>query len=149
MATNVSGLNSTMVPDMVDPGPPLDPNLFDYTEFFPGDLSSVLTPWTKDNTFWPTTIIYGIAFVVGVVGNGLVVFALLGDKKARNATSAFLVSLAVADVLFLLVCVPYETARKLVSYWAGGLILCKISGYVDMLTAAASILNLTAVSVER
>nr|AKQ63023.1 orphan G-protein coupled receptor 23 [Platynereis dumerilii] len=106
-------------------------------------------PWTKDRAFLPTSITYGLAFVVGVIGNGLVVFALLGDKKARNATSAFLVSLAVADLLFLLVCVPYEAASKLVNYWSGGLVLCKVSGYVDMLTAAASILNLTAVSVER
>ena len=127
--------------------PPLDTDDFDYTMWVE-DLGQ-FKPWTEDVAFLPTSITYGLAFVVGVIGNSLVVFALLGDKKARNATSAFLVSLAVADLLFLLVCVPYETASKLVSYWSGGLVLCKISGYVDMLTAAASILNLTAVSVER
>ena len=132
------------------PDPPLDPDEYDHKLWIGGDsLDNLFEPWTQDRAFFPTSITYGLAFIVGVIGNAIVVFALLGDKKARNATSAFLVSLAVADLLFLLFCVPYETASKLVSYWSGGLVLCKLSGYVDMLTAAASILNLTAVSVER
>ncbi len=88
-------------------------------------------------------------FLSGVIGNFLVIFALVGDKKARNATSAFLVSLAAADLAFLLVCIPYETAAKMTGFWRGGRPLCKISGFVEMLSAVASILNLTAVSVER
>ena len=84
----------------------------------------------------------------GVTGNFLVIFALVGDKKARNATSAFLVSLAAADLVFLLVCIPYDTVSKF-GYWRAGKPLCKLSGFAEMLSASASILNLTAVSVER
>jgi len=62
-----------------------------------------------------------------------------------------MISLAVADLLFLLICVPYEMANKLVLYWDGGVpvSLCKLAGFVEMLSALASVLNLTAVSVER
>ncbi len=123
---------------------------FEMAICLPGNaIYSQLQKWTDDPGFYPTSITYGLAFVIGVAGNALVVFALLGDKKARNATSSFLVSLAIADLLFLLTCVPYETAAKLSTYWKGGQVLCKISGYVEMMTAAASIINLTAVSVER
>ena len=54
-----------------------------------------------------------------------------------------------ADLVFLVVCVPYEMTARLSAFWAGGRVLCKLAGYVDMLSAFASVLNLTAVSVER
>ena len=127
---------------------PLDPALFDYTFYMP-DLSSMHQTWTDDRAFLPSTITYGLTFAVGLTGNILVVLALAADRKARNVTSTFMVSLALADLLFLLVCIPYETATKFISYWNGGRILCKIFGCVEMLSALASVLNLTAVSVER
>ena len=113
------------------------------------DLSPVRQSWVDDPAFLPTTIIYGFAFVLGITGNTLVIFALLGDRKAHNVTSSFLVSLALADLVFLIVCVPYDLGIKMKAHWAGGLALCKIFGFVEMLSAAASVLNLTAVSVER
>lgn len=64
-------------------------------------------------------------------------------------TASFMVSLAVADLLFLLICVPYEVVRMLIAYWDSGSALCKLSGTVEMLSALASVLNLIAVSVER
>ena len=136
----------------VYPDPPWDPDKYDYSYYLPGDqIEQVRMKWTDDPAFLPTALVYGVTFLVGVTGNALVVFALLGDKKSRNATSSFLVSLAIADLLFLLVCIPYETAAKLLQagYWGGGIALCKLSGFVEMLSAAASILNLTAVSLER
>ncbi|CAH1773851.1 unnamed protein product, partial [Owenia fusiformis] len=39
--------------------------------------------------------------------------------------------------------------RYFLGHWSGGMALCKISGFCEMLSAVASILNLTAVSVER
>ena len=113
------------------------------------DLSTLWTPWHKDKAFLPTVVTYGIAFAVGVVGNSLVVFSLLCDRQSRNVTSSFLVSLAVADLLFLLICVPYETMAKHAEYWKGGLALCKLSGFIEMLSGAATVFNLTAISVER
>ena len=86
---------------------------------------------------------------MGVLGNALVIFSLLVDRKSRNVTSSLLVSLAVADLVFLLVFVPYEAAVKMAASWVGGVVLCKLSGFAEMLSAVASILNLTAVTAER
>ena len=133
-----------------DLDPPWKQKDLDYIQYLPGDtIDSVRMSWTEDPAFLPTSIIYGLAFIIGVAGNSLVILALLGDRKARNATCAFLVSLAMGDLLFLVICIPYETVTKLTNIWVGGVALCKLSGYVEMLSAAASILNLTAVSVER
>ena len=131
------------------PPPPKDPDNYDECCFFSGDLSTFRLPWSEDPAYWPTVITYGLTFVLGILGNGLVMFALLADRKSRNVTSSFLVSLAVADMTFLLICVPHDTVAKLSISWSGGPALCKIAGFVEMLSASASVLNLTAVSVER
>lgn len=131
-------------------GPPFDASLFDYV-LYVDDLDGIREQWTDDRAFLPAVLTYGLAFVVGVVGNLFVVgTAVCGDRKsARSATSSFLVSLAVADVAFLVVCVPYEIVAKLSTGWSVGLTVCKLTGFVEMLSAAASVLNLTAVTVER
>jgi 7 transmembrane receptor (rhodopsin family) len=73
----------------------------------------------------------------------------LNYRTGAGVTSSFLVSLAIADVIFLLVCVPHELTTRMIEAWTGGRMLCKLYGYVDMLSAFASVLNLVAVSVER
>jgi len=119
--------------------------------FFPvEDLEAVVHEWTEDRAFYPSTITNGLTFALGLIGNVLVLVALLGDRKsARNVATILMVNLAVADLLFLLVCVPNEMAKQFISYWATGVTMCKLAGYVEMLSALASVLNLTAVSVER
>ncbi|XP_005099323.1 galanin receptor type 1-like [Aplysia californica] len=121
----------------------------DLMYFYPGDVEKFLQPWTTEPHFIPTITVYGVAFTLGIVGNCLVIFAMLGDRKSRSVTASFMVSLAVADLLFLLVCVPYETARYFIGHWGSGSVLCKMSGAVEMLSALASVLNLMAVSIER
>lgn len=131
------------------PDPPFDSSLFDYILYIE-DLDSIRQHWADDRAFLPAVLTYGLAFVVGVVGNLVVVCSVVcGDRKSRFVTSSFLVSLALADVVFLVVCVPYEIVAKLTTGWSVGLTVCKLTGFVEMLSAAASVLNLTAVTVER
>lgn len=116
---------------------------------YEGDIDNLRHPWIREAHFIPTVTVFASTFLLGIVGNSLVVFALVGDKKRRNVTSSFLVSLACADILFLVICVPYEIVRYFIGPWSIGPSLCKLSGSVEMLSAVASIMNLTAISVER
>ncbi|KAK2141855.1 hypothetical protein LSH36_1031g00021 [Paralvinella palmiformis] len=133
--------------DLIEP--PVDPANYDYVYYFDGDIGTFQKPWSSDEAFWPTVLTYGLTFTLGILGNLLVVFALMLDRKSRNVTSYFLVSLALADVVFLVVCVPYETLMKMKKLWAGGPVLCKMAGFVEMLSATATVNNLMAVSIER
>ncbi|XP_052777883.1 QRFP-like peptide receptor [Mya arenaria] len=117
--------------------------------YYVGDLSRLKKPWLEEADYIPTVIIYGIAFIVGVIGNGLVICAIVGDIKHRTNTTIFLLSLATSDVLFLVVCVPYELSRHFIDHWQLGSFLCKLSGFIEMLTAVLTVLNLTIVSMER
>lgn len=109
----------------------------------------VSTTWMHEPHVVPLVVIYGSVFLLGIVGNGVVIFSVLGSRSSRSVTFTFMVSLAIADILFLMVVIPHETLRMVIGGWPGGRIFCKISGFTEMLTAVASILNLTAVSFER
>jgi len=51
---------------------------------------------------------YGLVFIVGFVGNVLVIIAVArgGQMIRHSATNIFLTNLAVADLLVIIVCVP-------------------------------------------
>ncbi|CAI9728833.1 2-like peptide receptor [Octopus vulgaris] len=116
--------------------------------YYPGKIENLRKPWIQEPHFILTVIVYSICFIVGLIGNGLVVFAMCADKKNRSVTTSFLVSLALADLLFLMVCVPYEVTKSSIAHWSTGIFLCKFTGFIEMLTAVGSIFNLTAVSIE-
>ncbi|KAK3879995.1 hypothetical protein Pcinc_015477 [Petrolisthes cinctipes] len=69
--------------------------------------------------------------------------------RCKGGTSWFLGSLAVADLLLLVLCVPLEILQYFL--WTPRLTLpvCRLSSYCELLSAVASVLNLTAVSLER
>ncbi|XP_063866283.1 galanin receptor type 2-like isoform X2 [Scylla paramamosain] len=106
-------------------------------------------PHKANPSFVPIVVTHALTFLLGVSGNSVIVFSMAKDKGTRNVTSWFLVSLAVADLLLLLLCVPLETVQYFL--WAPHLTrpICKLSSYFELLSAVASVLNLTAVSLER
>lgn len=128
-------------------------DIFDY--FMSGsmyfeDIESLKKPWTVDDShFLPTILVYCLTFVVGLTGNVLVVYAVVCSRNMRSITASFMISLAVADILFLIVCVPYNTIEFVNLDWQLGPGLCKLSVFTEMLSAFSSILNLSAISVER
>jgi len=58
-------------------------------------------------------------------------------------------SLAVSDLLLLLLCVPLETLQYFVFQWNEDGAVCKVTKFVEILSAAANILTMCAVSLER
>ena len=61
----------------------------------------------------------------------------------------FLASLSVAELLLLLIYLPLELTKDLLTQEFRGGAVCKIKEYIKMLTALASVINLAAVSLER
>ncbi|XP_052785137.1 G-protein coupled receptor 54-like [Mya arenaria] len=141
---NISAINESTSTNISLPESDFEDGFYYYE-----DIEKLRTAWVNEPHFVPQTVIYGVVFLLGIIGNGTVIFSVLGSRTARFATFTFMVSLAVADILFLLVVIPHELLRMVLGEWPGTRAFCKISGFIEMLTAVASILNLTAVSFER
>ena len=96
---NQTGRDVELSIDHVLPPPPADVHA-DYF-FYVSDLDTIHQSWTDDRAFFPSIFTYGLTFILGLIGNALVLVALLGDRKSlRNVTSILMASLAIADLLF-------------------------------------------------
>lgn len=81
-------------------------------------------------------------------GNSLVILAFKRNSKIRTVTNYFVVSLAVADILVALVSMPIWAAYLMSAVELQHGIL-KVWTFMDILCGVASIINLTAISIER
>ncbi|KAH9527680.1 hypothetical protein DERF_001687 [Dermatophagoides farinae] len=97
------------------------------------------------------TIFQGIIFIVGVLGNVMVVIVVLRSRSMRTPTNCYLVSLAIADTMVLLASVPNE----IISYyllgdrWIWGPFGCALFIFLQYLGINASSLSIAAFTVER
>ncbi|XP_035698343.1 QRFP-like peptide receptor [Branchiostoma floridae] len=97
----------------------------------------------------PTLMTYSMTFTFGVTGNAMIIIAVIRFCCLKTATNYLTMSLAVADLLVSLICVPFRTAELFLSYWPLGGVMCKLLSYIRAVTTLASILTLTAISLER
>ncbi|XP_040574514.1 galanin receptor 2a [Lepeophtheirus salmonis] len=95
-------------------------------------------------------VTYIICIILGVFWNLFTLLVMIkGDRKSRNATNLFLISLAVADLLLVTVAAPMELVHYFAPQFGSGGSGCKIAEYSRVLSAVASILNLLSVTLER
>jgi len=87
--------------------------------------------------------------VVGTVGNGLVIYIILSRPSMQSATNVLVVNLALADISFLVVCVPFNAYKYAADAWPFGDVLCKLVQYLLYVTAYVTIYTLVAVSALR
>jgi len=71
-------------------------------------------------------IVFGLVTVLGLVGN-LLVIAVAIHHKTRNTTSVLIVGLAIADLVFIVVCVPFTATIYVLPVWPFGIPFCKVS----------------------
>lgn len=59
-------------------------------------------------SFIITLVFYAIVFVTGITGNCLVIYCIAKYRRMKSITNQLLMSLACADLLLILVCVPIK-----------------------------------------
>ncbi|XP_064201035.1 alpha-2 adrenergic receptor-like [Anguilla rostrata] len=113
------------------------------------------------NSTHPVESRYSLATVAGlaalvsflivftVVGNVLVVIAVLTSRALKAPQNLFLVSLASADILVATLVMPFSLANELMGYWFFGKVWCGIYLALDVLFCTSSIVHLCAISLDR
>lgn len=87
--------------------------------------------------------------VVGILGNLITILALTRCAKLRNATTAFVVSLCTADLLFCAINLPPTASRYIHQSWILGETLCRLFPFFFYGNVAASLLSMTAITINR
>ncbi|UJR22231.1 hypothetical protein I4U23_025294 [Adineta vaga] len=98
---------------------------------------------------WICIVLYLIVFIVGTIGNILVIIVIQRNRSMRTVTNMFIMNLAAADLLVLLFCLPATVIQDVTKTWFFGLILCKFVNYIQNMSISVSVLTLMGISIER
>uniref|UniRef100_A0A0R3RFM1 G_PROTEIN_RECEP_F1_2 domain-containing protein n=1 Tax=Elaeophora elaphi TaxID=1147741 RepID=A0A0R3RFM1_9BILA len=99
----------------------------------------------------PTVIFYIFIFVAGIFGNVCTCAVIVKCSFMHNTTNYYLFSLAISDLLILLVGLPMELYDVLGSTYPYkfGTVVCKVRAFLVEFTSYASILIIAAFTMER
>ncbi|XP_028300787.1 neuromedin-U receptor 1 [Gouania willdenowi] len=104
----------------------------------------------RSSVFLPICFIYVVIFLVGIVGNVLTCTVIACNKVMWTPTNYYLFSLAVSDLLVLLLGMPLELYELWHNYpFLLGKAGCYFKIFLFEMVCLASILNVTALSIER
>ena len=93
-------------------------------------------------------IVYCLAFVLGVLGNGVVIW-VTGFKMKKTVNTVWFLNLAVADFLFTAF-LPLSVVYTAMNFhWPFGKFMCKLNSTISFLNMFASVYILMVISVDR
>lgn len=95
--------------------------------------------------FLPT--VYGLIFILGIVGNGLVIVVMGYQKKVKTMTDKYRLHLSVADLLFVLT-LPFW-AVDAASSWYFGAFMCVSVNMIYTINLYSSVFILAFISLDR
>lgn len=145
-------LATTMLPNNSDNA---TPNVDDVNSHFNpnpltlgGQESLVIVPLDRAILM---TLVYGLIFVTGIMGNVCTCVVIPRNKDMHTATNFYLFSLAISDLMLLIFGLPHEMYHLWVPFvpYTLGENFCVFRGFTAETSTNASILTITAFTVER
>lgn len=94
-------------------------------------------------------VVLGVMVIVTVCGNLLVTVSIIYFKQLHTPTNYLIASLAVSDLLLGLVVMLPAMIQLAETCWYFGDVLCKVYMSSDVTLCTASIMNLSAISIDR
>lgn len=118
-----------------------------YLEY--GDLDDLKVEHRQRETMHIiSVVIYIISFVLGLIGNGTVIW-VTAFKRKKTVNNIWLLNLALADFVFVLF-LPFFIDYILQDFhWDFGLFMCKLNSFMSVMNMYASVLFLTVLSIDR
>ncbi|CAF0757374.1 unnamed protein product [Rotaria sp. Silwood1] len=96
-----------------------------------------------------TLILFLFVYIVGLIGNGLLIFIVFRQKNLRTVPNLLVVSLALGDFLFVLFCVPFGAVAYSLEYYPFSTFYCRFENFIINLSLGVSVFSLLALSADR
>ncbi|XP_033889499.3 D(2) dopamine receptor-like [Acipenser ruthenus] len=112
------------------------------------------TPVYEDFSFLSiaaTCCVLSFTFLAGIVGNGLVIWAVYRQKSLQTPTNALLVNLAVSDLLRCFIDCPLLIIIDVLGYngFDLGIVLCHAQVFTFSLSSCVQLFTMASISAER
>lgn len=81
-----------------------------YMDYYNGEVDThSIFDW---NELIPTLVVYGATFILGLIGNILIIFTTYRYRRMQNVTNVLLASLASCDLLLIVICIPVRVSQN-------------------------------------
>nr|DBA15829.1 TPA: hypothetical protein GDO54_003289 [Pyxicephalus adspersus] len=91
---------------------------------------------------------HSLAFILGTIGNGLVIYFTVFKMK-RTVNIVWFLNLAIADFIFMFVLIIRIVTVGLNFHWIFGGFMCRMNSAIFFINLYASIFLITAISIDR
>lgn len=91
---------------------------------------------------------YTVAFVLGTIGNILVLIVVAGRRERRTVNDIFIVNLAIADLMYLFLCLPTNFLKEQLGRLQSDF-YCRFVWPMMTVTICISIFTLTSMAIHR
>ncbi|NXM94282.1 EDNRB protein, partial [Sylvia borin] len=95
------------------------------------------------------TIVSCSIFVVGIIGNSTLLRIIYKNKCMRNGPNVLIASLALGDLLYILIALPINVYKLLAKDWPFGVQVCKLVPFIQKASVGITVLSLCALSIDR
>ncbi|NXQ59749.1 EDNRB protein, partial [Anthoscopus minutus] len=95
------------------------------------------------------TLVSCSIFVVGIIGNSTLLRIIYKNKCMRNGPNVLIASLALGDLLYILIALPVNVYKLLAKDWPFGVQVCKLVPFIQKASVGITVLSLCALSIDR
>ncbi|XP_062333043.1 endothelin receptor type B-like [Osmerus eperlanus] len=95
------------------------------------------------------TVVSCVIFVVGIIGNSTLLRIIYKNKCMRNSPNVLIGSLALGDLLYILIAIPINVFKLIAEDWPFGVHMCKLMPFIQKASVGITVLSLCALSIDR
>ncbi|KAG7463740.1 hypothetical protein MATL_G00179930 [Megalops atlanticus] len=103
----------------------------------------------RDTFKYINTVVSCLVFVVGIIGNSTLLRIIYKNKGMRNGPNFLIGSLALGDLLHIVIDIPINVYKLLAVDWPFGVGLCKLVPFIQKASVGITVLSLCALSIDR
>ncbi|KAF6083955.1 hypothetical protein HJG60_004248 [Phyllostomus discolor] len=103
----------------------------------------------KETFKYINTVVSCLVFVLGIIGNSTLLRIIYKNKCMRNGPNILIASLALGDLLHIIIDIPINVYKLLAQDWPFGLEMCKLVPFIQKASVGITVLSLCALSIDR
>uniref|UniRef100_G1KSC1 Endothelin receptor type B n=1 Tax=Anolis carolinensis TaxID=28377 RepID=G1KSC1_ANOCA len=105
---------------------------------------------TVGKTFkYINTVVACLVFVLGIIGNSTLLRIIYKNKCMRNGPNILIASLALGDLLLIVIDIPINLYKLHAEKWPFGVEICKLVPFIQKTSVGITVLSLCALSIDR
>ncbi|XP_048879655.1 endothelin receptor type B-like [Brienomyrus brachyistius] len=103
----------------------------------------------RDTFKYINTVVSCLVFVVGIIGNSTLLRIIYKNKCMRNGSNLLIASLALGDLVHIVIDIPINVYKLLAKDWPFGVGICKLVPFIQKASVGITVLSLCALSIDR